>query len=86
MEDLMVKEVLFEVIENERKDLPFSLTVSDLQEMLPLSDTRIYELLITGEIPGKKIGGKWVITTSKFLAWVHSNEKKESKIEQEVKV
>ena len=58
MEDVDVKEVLLQVVENERKELPFSLTVKDLQELLPLSDTRIYNLLISGEIPGKKIGGE----------------------------
>ena len=71
--DLVVRDVMMNCIDNTRKELPFSLTPSDLIEMLPISSTKIYELLERGIIPGKKIGGKWAIPRDQFLAWYHAN-------------
>ena len=71
--DLVVRDVMMNCIDNTRKELPFSLTPSDLIEMLPISSTKIYELLERGVIPGKKIGGKWAIPRDQFLAWYHAN-------------
>ena len=87
MEDIKVEEVLLQVIENERKELPFSMTVKQIEKLLPFSDTKIYEWLKAGKIPGRKIDGKWIVPTSKFLAWFHGDFEKsklESKIEQQV--
>ncbi|MFW6029886.1 MAG: helix-turn-helix domain-containing protein [Halanaerobiales bacterium] len=68
------KEVLMELIKDEVNDLPFSLGVADLKKILPHSDTKIYLMLESGELPGRKMGGKWVVQRSAFLAWFHGAE------------
>lgn len=75
LSDIDCREILQQTIENARKELPFTLQVKDLLKILPFSDTRIYEMLNQGKIPGKKIDGKWVIPTTSFLAWLHGVEK-----------
>ena len=77
-----MKEVLLETIDNTRKELPFSLTVKDLKKLLPFSDTRIYQMLECGDIPGRKINGKWVIPRDSFLAWFYGNDE----IQKEIKL
>ena len=54
------------------KELPPGaiLTVAQIAQYLQLSDQTIYDLLETGEIPGKRVGRQWRITRVKFLAWL----------------
>ncbi|MGP3779399.1 helix-turn-helix domain-containing protein [Halanaerobium saccharolyticum] len=54
--------------------IPFSLGVSDLKEFLPLSDSKIYMMLEAGEIPARKMGGKWTVSRAEFLAWFYGSE------------
>jgi excisionase family DNA binding protein len=56
------------------EQIPFSLGVSDLKELLPLSDSKIYMMLESEELPARKIGGKWVVSRSEFLAWFYGSE------------
>lgn len=56
------------------EQIPFSLGVSDLKEFLPLSDSKIYMMLESGEIPARKIGGKWTVSRPEFLAWFFGTE------------
>lgn len=56
------------------EQIPFSLGVSDLKELLPLSDSKIYMMLESGEIPARKIGGKWTVSRPEFLAWFFGSE------------
>jgi len=62
-----------ELKKKSRKDLPFTLSPSNLIEILPYGKTKIYELLNRGIIPAKKIEGKWIISRDKFLAWFYSD-------------
>lgn len=56
-----------------QKELPFNLSVNDLEDMLPYGKTKIYELLNTGTIPAQKIDGRWIIPRDKFLAWFYGD-------------
>jgi excisionase family DNA binding protein len=56
-----------------RNELPFYLTIDELIELLPYGKTKIYEFLNSGQIPSKKIEGKWIIPRDKFLAWFYGD-------------
>ncbi len=83
--NLTVKEVLLELIRENRNDLPFALGADDLAELLPFHITQIYLMLGRGEIPGKKIGGKWVCQRDAFLAWYYGVHE-ESDLANEVRI
>lgn len=38
-----------------------NLTVKDVAEYLNRSETTIYNMLNNGELPGIKLGGKWIV-------------------------
>ena len=38
-----------------------NLTVKDVAEYLNRSETTIYNMLNKGELPGIKLGGKWIV-------------------------
>jgi len=68
-----LREDLFnEFLKKTRSELPFTLSPSDLIELLPFGKTKIYELLNRNIIPSKKIEGKWIIPRDKFLTWFYS--------------
>ncbi|MFW5891313.1 MAG: helix-turn-helix domain-containing protein [bacterium] len=79
-EDIKVKleEILWKLIEQERDQLPYTLGVKELVEILPHSKTKIYLMLEDGELPGKKLGGKWLVPRTHFLAWLAAVEIDES--------
>ena len=60
-------------VEQSLKELDFTLTAADLIDKLRLSRTKIYEMLETGEIPAKKLGGRWHIPKAKFISWLYSD-------------
>ncbi len=70
--EVTTREVLEELIKKSQSELPFSLEVKHLKELLPHGETKIYLLLEQGKIPGRKIGGKWVIPRDQFLAWYYT--------------
>ncbi|RCW49766.1 helix-turn-helix domain-containing protein [Halanaerobium sp. MA284_MarDTE_T2] len=74
--DLIIyfKNAVKEQINFDFEQIPFSLGVSDLKELLPLSDSKIYMMLESGEIPARKIGGKWTVSRPEFLAWFFGSE------------
>ena len=80
-----VKEILLKLIEEERKNLPYTLGVKELLEILPHSKSKIYDMLKSGYLPAKKLGGKWLIQRSLFLAWL-SAEKYDENIFQKTSV
>ncbi len=41
-----------------------NLTVKDVAEYLNRSETTIYNMLNNGDIPGIKLGGKWIVRKS----------------------
>lgn len=63
-----------EQIDFDFAQIPFALGVSDIKHLLPLSDSKIYMMLDNEEIPARKIGGKWVVSRSEFLAWFYESE------------
>lgn len=56
-----------------RRELPFTLSINNLIELLPYGKTKIYELLNNGTIPAKKVDGRWIIPRDKFLAWFYGD-------------
>ncbi|MFW6009129.1 MAG: helix-turn-helix domain-containing protein [archaeon] len=76
--NIKMEKVMLTLISKSQKNLPFSLEVKDLCKLLPHSSTKIYLMLESGELPGRKLGGKWVISRDQFLAWYYGvNEAEE---------
>lgn len=58
-----------------------NLTVKDVAEYLNRSETTIYNMLNNGELPGIKLGGKWIVRKNdldKFLDKLLDNKAKEN--------
>jgi excisionase family DNA binding protein len=47
-------------------------TVAEVSRYLRLSLGGTYALIRSGEIPAKKLGGRWVIPKRRFAAWLDS--------------
>lgn len=75
---LDINNIILQLIYKSQKNLPFSLNVKDLAKILPHSNTKIYLMLESGELPARKIGGKWVISRDYFLAWYYGVDLKET--------
>lgn len=65
------EEAVKEQINFDFDQIPFTLGVSDLKDLLPLSESKLYLMLDQNEIPARKIGGKWVVSRSEFLTWFY---------------
>ncbi|MFW6047186.1 MAG: helix-turn-helix domain-containing protein [Candidatus Woesearchaeota archaeon] len=74
--ELTAKEVLLELVKENRDSLPFSLKAKDLIKLMNCSRTQAYTALENGTIPGaKKIEGLgWRINREIFLTWLCSQE------------
>ncbi|SDC31657.1 MULTISPECIES: hypothetical protein [unclassified Candidatus Frackibacter] len=70
----VVEQVLREAIRESRKELPFALTVNDLENLLPFGKTKIYEMLRQDIIPNKKVSGRIVVARDKFLVWFYDSQ------------
>ena len=77
MGEEMKKELIREMIMKERKELPYTLTPNDLFDLLPFGKSKIYEMIRTGEIPAKKVGGSIVIQRDLFLIWLYDTDDSE---------
>jgi excisionase family DNA binding protein len=42
-------------------------------ELLTVSPDTVYELFKSGDLPGRKVGRKWITTTSAVLRWVEGS-------------
>ena len=71
---MSVDDVLLQLIREQQQQLPFALQVDDLQKLLPHGQTKIYQMLERGEIPGKKVAGRWFSPRDLFLAWFYGEE------------
>jgi excisionase family DNA binding protein len=49
-------------------------TVIEVARLLSLSRGSAYALVRTGEIPAKRMGGRWVIPKRRFHAWLDNAE------------
>jgi len=64
-----IKDILHNLIDETRKEYPYSLKVEHLSEITGYSDNSIYLMLEAGDIPGaKKIKG-WRVPRDTFLLW-----------------
>ena len=49
-------------------------TVAEVARMLGLGKTLVYRMVRTGEIPGIKCGGRWIVPTSRYNKWLNPDE------------
>lgn len=58
------------------------LTITDVAELLRLSERTTYAMLREGGIPGAaKVGGKWRVDQAKLLAWMEAGGELQGKPE-----
>jgi excisionase family DNA binding protein len=53
-------------------------TVEEISTLLNLSRGKTYTSIQTGEIPAKKIGGRWVIPKTTFHTWLETPDQPKS--------
>jgi len=53
-------------------------TVKEVAAMLRLNLGGTYELIRAGEIPAKRLGGRWVVPVHRFHAWLGDAQDVES--------
>jgi excisionase family DNA binding protein len=49
------------------------LDVKMAAELLTVSPDTIYDLFKSGELPGRKVGRKWLMTRNALLRWIESS-------------
>ncbi|MFI2666607.1 MULTISPECIES: helix-turn-helix domain-containing protein [Micromonospora] len=49
-------------------------TVAEVAGLLSLSLGSTYALVREGEIPARKLGGRWVIPKNRFHAWLNATD------------
>jgi excisionase family DNA binding protein len=49
-------------------------TVKEIADLLGLSLGGTYQALRAGEIPGKRIGSRWVVPVRRFHAWLDAED------------
>jgi excisionase family DNA binding protein len=52
---------------------PEILDVAGAATLLTVSTDTVYELFKSGELPGRKVGRKWITTKSAILRWVEGS-------------
>jgi len=52
--------------------LPDVLDVSMSASLLMVSRDTVYDLFASGELPGRKVGRKWITTKAAVLRWIES--------------
>lgn len=57
---------------NGHKDLPPVLTPADIAKLLHVGQSRVYEMLNQGIMPGLKLGRRWRVSTRKFFEWLET--------------
>jgi excisionase family DNA binding protein len=55
-----------------RPRLPEVLDVQMTAAMLTVSPDTVYDLFASGELPGRKVGRKWITTKAAVLRWIES--------------
>ena len=59
-----------------KEDLPLTLTVSDVQEILGLSKPIAYQLTRRADFPALRVGRKILIPRDKFFEWYENHAEK----------
>lgn len=58
-----------------RQELPMNLSVESIIGITGFGQTKVYQLINSGTIPGaKKVMGSWIIPRESFLEWFYSAE------------
>ena len=52
---------------------PDILDVHGIAALLTVSTDTVYELLKSGELPGRKVGKKWITTRSAVMRWIEDS-------------
>ena len=52
---------------------PDVMTVAEVSEYLRLTESTVYRLVRTQEIPGRKIGGTWRFSRQQLESWLASS-------------
>ncbi len=47
-------------------------------ELLTVSTDTVYDLFKSGELPGRKVGRKWITTRSAVLRWIESSSEQDT--------
>lgn len=72
---LSSEDILRDEIQKTREELPFSLTIDILAELMDMSHRKLYEAASNGNIPGiKKIMGQWRVPRDTFLSWWYGED------------
>ena len=53
--------------------LPDVLDVHGAADLLTVSADTVYDLFATGELPGRKVGRKWITTKAAVLRWIEAS-------------
>ena len=60
-------------------ELPLFLTAQELQVLLGLSRSSVYELMHSHDFPSVRIGNRFVVSKDEFMKWIQRSEKKKNK-------
>lgn len=52
---------------------PFVLTVAQIMAITGVGKNKILSLVQTGELPAKRVRGRWLINRESFMAWLKDN-------------
>ncbi|MCM2279339.1 MAG: helix-turn-helix domain-containing protein [Oligoflexia bacterium] len=52
------------------------MNMEELAELLRITETTAYQLVRSGEIPGRKVGREWRFLREQVLEWLQHNDKK----------
>lgn len=60
---------------------PAVYTVEQAAELLGVARSTAYELVRSGRIPARRLGGRWVISRTRFHAWLDADTTSGSTLE-----
>jgi len=58
--------------------IPEVLDVRGAAALLTVSTDTVYDLFSTGQLPGRKVGRKWITTKAAVLRWIESSSADDS--------
>ncbi len=51
---------------------PYVLNAQQVMEITKMGKNKVFDLLQSGELPAKRVRGRWLINRDAFLAWLKS--------------
>ena len=49
---------------------PVIMTIRDIQAISPMGRIKLLEMAQTGELPARRVRGRWMITRDVFIEWL----------------